>query len=187
LDVAILLCPAPQSTDWELPLWDPEHSLLIGWVVERESFEGGAPWAVRHLLSRALCRICAVTFLAHDGALVGHSQHKLVTTREPKVAPGMFDDLAYPWTQHGQAAFLSTDETPLITAKLLTEVVGQRKVEAAERAGFKGVLLPGVDGAVAGIWMFEPGGLDAFVTALQESGAEIHIVTEEQFRNALSY
>ena len=184
---AILLCPGPQSPDWELPLRDPT-CLLLGWVVEQESLAGGVPWPVRKLLTQALCRIATVTYPAHDGAFVPKSKHKIVTTREPSVATSLFDDAAYPWTQHGQAAFLSDDAVPPVSSRLLTEVVAQHKVEAAERAGFIGLMLPGVDGVVAGLWMF--GGADSFVKAIEKccatAEAELHVLSENQFRQALS-
>jgi hypothetical protein len=98
----------------------------------------------------------------------------------------LFDDHAYPWTQHGQAAFLSDDHVRQVSSRLLADVVGQQKVEAAERAGFKGVMLPGVDGAVAGLWMF--GGTEDFRKAMEEccanAGAELHTLTEDEFRSA---
>jgi hypothetical protein len=125
-----------------------------------------------------------VSYLAHDGEPVPRSKHRIVTTREPSVATALFDDQAYPRTQHGQAAFLS-DEAPAITAKLLTEVVGQRNPQAAERAGFKGVLLPGVDGAVAGLWMFDADELDVFIETLRAS-AEVYLLSEDDFRLALT-
>ena len=184
------MCPAPQSKDWELPLRDPAKCLLLGWIVQPESFDGGTPSPVRDLVSQALCRIATVTFLAHDGEAVLRSKHRIVSTREPAVLTALFDDPAYPWTQHGQAAFLSDETGPPMSDRLLTEVVGQRKVEAAERAGFMGVILPGVDGAVAGVWMFEPDSLEHFTKALEEccttAGAEFHVVNEDQFRQALT-
>jgi hypothetical protein len=181
MELAILICKSPQSSDWELPLRD---CLLIGWIVRPESFEGGAPWPVRHLLSQALCKTATVSYLAHDGEPVPRSKHKIVTTTEPTVAAALFDDPAYPWTQRGQAAFLS-DEAPAISAKLLTEVVGQRNPLAAERAGFKGVLLPGVDGAVAGLWIFDAAELDVFIETLRAS-AEVYLLSEDDFRVALT-
>jgi hypothetical protein len=187
---AILICPAPKSSDWELPLRDPAACLLLGWVVEQDSFDGGVPWPVRKLLSQALCRIATVTYLAQAGVVVPHTKHKIAITREVSVMTAMFDDQAYPWTQHGQAAFLSEELVPPVSSRVLTEVVGQRKVEAAERAGFIGVMLPGVDGAVAGLWMFEAGGVERMVKVIEEccasSGAELHVLTEDQFRLGLA-
>ncbi len=190
MNFAILISPSPSSPDWELPLRDPSACLLLGWVVEQASFDGGVPWPVRKLLSQALCRIATVTYLAHDGAMVPHTKHKIVSTREASVLTAMFDDPAYPWTQHGQAAFLSQNEVPPLSSRLLTEVVGQRKVEAAARVGFFGVMLPGVDGAVAGLWMFEPGGVERMVKVIEDccasGGAELHLLDEDQFRLALA-
>jgi hypothetical protein len=52
------------------------------------------------------------------------------------------------------------------------------------------VLLPGVDGAVAGLWMFHPDGIGSFLTQLEEcctmAGAELHLLNEDEFRLALS-
>lgn len=183
VNIALLMCRDPHSSDWELP-FDSTDGVLLGWVVEPESFDGGAPPAVANLLSQLVCRMGIVTYLSHDGVAVPKSKHKVVTTREPSVAAALFDDPAYPWTQYGQAAFLSDDATLQVTSRVLNEVVGQRKASAAERAGFKGVLLPGVDGVVAGLWMFQAGGLDSFVAALEEC-SELHVLDEEQFRDAL--
>jgi len=186
VDLAILMCPAPQSPDWELPLRDPAACILLGWVIQPEGFDAGAPLPVRSLLSQVLCRIATVSYLAHDGMPVPKCPHKIVTTREPALVTALFVDPAYPWNQHGQAAFLSDDRVPQVSSRLLTDVVGQQKVEAAERAGFKGVMLPGVDGAVAGLWMFS--GTETFTQAMEECcanvGAELHLLTEDEFRSA---
>jgi hypothetical protein len=124
---AILLCPGPQSPDWELPLRDPT-CLLLGWVVEQETLAGGVPWPVRKLLTQALCRIATVTYPAHDGAFVPKSKHKIVTTREPSVATSLFDDAGIPMDAARTSRLPGSDDAA--PASVIASSDGSRRATA---------------------------------------------------------
>jgi hypothetical protein len=102
----------------------------------------------------------------------------LVSTRDRRVAAGLFDDPGYPWCLQGQVALLSAPDSPppLVDRETLFAVFADGWEQNAQRlrgAGIFGLLRPGVDGDVAGVFtladdagqaLVDASGLDAWTS-----------------------
>jgi hypothetical protein len=187
--VELFVTENPPSAIWKLP--PPSEAgeyLLIGWRVYPEPVDGGVPPMVAEVLAGALCNCATVSFLSDD---FQRPRFTLFSTLDPRVAIALFDDAAYPWTQHGQLALLSGKDTPPpdLTAKQIRALTEHRNPDAAKQAGFTGMLLPGVDGDVAGLWIFDPAAKRQFMKALlrgcEAAGYPLSTTTEDEFRESL--
>jgi hypothetical protein len=186
----LFLTENPESTDWELPSpRDTRDYSLIGWHVHPEPVDSGVPPAVAGLLARAICDFATISFLSDASSSQPFS---LVSTTDPQVARRLFDEANYSWAQHGQVALLSARnaEPPGLTAQQLRELNEQRNLDVAKQVGFIGILLPGVDGDVAGLWVFDPSTkqrlIDAMRTQCEATVYHFEVLTEKEFREKLT-
>ena len=81
----------------------------------------------------------------------------LMSTRRPGTAVRLFDDPAFPWWQQGQLVLLSRSDAPPpdIDEDTLLALFGEdwtKHAASLAPLGIEGVLRPGVDGDVAGLW-----------------------------------
>jgi hypothetical protein len=187
--VEVFITENLRSTDWGLrPPLDFGVFSLIGWRVRPEPVDGGAPPLVAALLCRAICDFATVSFLSGDRSAPPFS---LASTTDPAIASRLFDEANYPWTQHGQIALLSPHNAgpPVLARRQIRELHEQRNPGVAKRAGFTGVLLPGVDGDVAGLWVFDPVAKRRLMDALRNqcvaAGCRLEVLPEEMFRKKL--
>jgi hypothetical protein len=80
-----------------------------------------------------------------------------IATDPDQVRDIVFEESYFHWSEQGQVAFLAHREVTPALAETALEITTQpaRFVEVAAGGAF-GVFLPGVDGAVAGLYVFDP-------------------------------
>ena len=143
---------------------------------------------VAEVLAGALCDCATVSFLSGDSR---RPRFTMVSTTDPSVAIALFDDATYSWTQQGQLAMLSGEDTPApdLTAEQIRALIESLSPGIAQQAGFTGMLLPGVDGDVAGLWIFDPVAKRQLMKALlrwcEAAGYRLTNTTEDEFRESL--
>jgi hypothetical protein len=188
--VEVFITENPRSTDWGLhsPLDSGDFS-LIGWRTHPEPVDGGVPPPVAAVLCRAICDSATISFLSGDQSAPPFS---LASTTDPAIASRLFDEANYSWTHRGQIALLSPHNArpPALATRQIRELHEQRNPGVAQRAGFMGVLLPGVDGDVAGLWVFDPVAkrrlMDALRAQCVAAACLLEVLPEEAFRKKLS-
>lgn len=203
--VRLILWPGFSGAEWQLPLGPAEvQRCLVGWKVAPAAVDAGPPPAVALLLAAVLCRTGPVTFASAlappVGAALLHRKWRLgrhfewKTTHDANAvqdaADGIFDAGFFSWTKQAQVVVLSAPgPAPSLDERHL-EVLGDPAAFAdLPRAGAVGVLLPGVDGDVAGLYFFTPAAAQAFreelARTIQQAGAEILVATGDEFRHLL--
>jgi hypothetical protein len=114
---------------------------------------------------------------------------------EPDVACRMFYDGGFSWQMQGQAGLLLPFEapTPNLDRKSLRLLIADGRVDAPARIGLNdtlGLLRPGVDGAVAGLWSFDRALTRALLARLESEavqiGFEFRLVSETTFADLLA-
>jgi hypothetical protein len=86
---------------------------------------------------------------------------------------------------------LSGEDTPApdLTAEQIRALIESLSPGIAQQAGFTGMLLPGVDGDVAGLWIFDPVAKRQLMKALlrwcEAAGYRLTNTTEDEFRESL--
>ena len=114
----------------------------------------------------------------------------LISTRQPASAMRLFDDPGFPWSLQGQLALLSRPDAPPppIDERTLLALFGDDR--ASHTAGLEGILRPGVDGDVAGLWSlaesFEQTTLAALERETRAAGFDWAMVTEDVFAGRAS-
>jgi hypothetical protein len=187
--VEFFIAENPRSSDWKLDL--PAVCgvcSLLGWRVRPEPVDSGVPPPVAAMLCRVLCDSATVSFISGDSSAPPFS---LVSTNTPAIASGLFEEAKYPWTQQGQMVLLSArGASPPNLSPREVRAVMERDPEIAQQAGFMGALLPGVDGDVAGLWVFDAAAkqslIDAMRTQCAAAGWHFEVLAEDEFREKLS-
>jgi hypothetical protein len=147
---ALLWCATPSSAVWQLgslPAWTG-HVDLLGWIEARRRVDAGVPPDVASVLARALTDVARVAVVT-DAPLV------LRWAGPPSIVEAAFDDAHLPWWLQGQIFVLAAlDEEPpeLDPAQVLTWRDDAWTRLAAAHTRVRGLVRPGVDGDVAGIW-----------------------------------
>ena len=123
--------------------------------------------------------------------LRGRPSHMaLISTRQPETASHLFDDAGFPWWMQGQVVLLSgpdTLPTDLDEEALLALFSEDWTKHAAPLAagGVDGIMRPGVDGDVAGLFSqsdkFEQRVLDALERETRVAGFDWAVLPEEAF------
>ncbi|WP_439890083.1 hypothetical protein ACS7SF_12505 [Ralstonia sp. 25C] len=196
------------------------HLLLIGWCLPRLSAGDGVPPSlVTNALARALVSVATVSFLASTVVTGAHDkQHALGTggiaeyirsrwmhapthatllsTSDAQSAAQLFDDDGYPWHLQGQVALLSAADADIASLNrkavlALIEPDWMTSAAALASRGIRGVLRPGVDGAVVGILCLNNTFEQALVAALQResqsAGLDWTLLSEDAFAQALRH
>jgi hypothetical protein len=150
----VLLWPAFTGDEWQLPTDVPgTDRLLIGWRWVPEPVDAGPPPPVATLLATALTRQGTVTF-----ASATRSSRDIVwvtTASADEAARGIFDAGVFNWNLRGQVAILAAPGAVLNLNQRHLQLHDGLFTELRSM-GAPGVLLPGVDGAVAGLYVFNP-------------------------------
>lgn len=188
LDV-LLACRDQFDQRWELPipLAKSVQQALIGWSVSPAPVDAGLPEPVAHVLSNAVLKHFLVTFPTRQGR-----QISFVHSRDSGSIRSAFEDDYFDWTQKHQCLFLSPIEAPppQISQSDLMLVRRGESMDEISRVGVKGLVLPGVDGDVAGIYTFSPD-LQARLLgdigdACNEAGSHLQFVSEIELIDALA-
>jgi hypothetical protein len=174
----LILLPDFTGTEWQLPAGSaPGDRFLIGWNVSPDSADGESPAAVATLLSAVLCRLGTVTFasaMRKPGAWKsrwrqGRDFEWATATSVQDAAGRIFDADSFSWQRQGQVVVLSREGTaPVLTEKHLRLHDDPRSWADLAAAGASAVMLPGVDGQVAGLYCFLPGLRDELTRTLEE-------------------
>ncbi|HSS38068.1 MAG TPA: hypothetical protein VLT58_04805 [Polyangia bacterium] len=174
---------------------------LIGWKVDPPPVDGGVPVAVGNLLAAALCRQATLSFPAAVKAMGRHGPFDgswrvgrdfvWTSTRDPRrAAAGVFEGEPFSWTLQGQVVVLSPPESsPELAESHLHVGTAPGMIEDLQRLGATGLLLPGVDGDVAGLYAFAARDMKALeeelASATREAGGEFVWVDEAAFSQSL--
>ncbi|HXJ19458.1 MAG TPA: hypothetical protein VMT03_04425 [Polyangia bacterium] len=177
----LCLCPEFVGPEWQLPLLPGAERTLIGWAVDPEPVDAGVPPVVADILSTALCRHATLNYPT------GLTPLRWKSTRDPREATaGVFEGDVFSWDLQGQVVVLSSPGTsPRLNQSHLEVGTDPALIDQLERLGAIGLLLPGVDGDVAGLYTFAP--LDmralegALATAVRNAGGELISVDEADF------
>jgi hypothetical protein len=120
----------------------------------------------------------------------GAGRVTLVSTRDPNVVQKAFDDPAYPWWLQGQVFLLSAPDArpPEIERRKFLRLIEDDWTTAAQalpRLGVIGVLRPGVDGDIAGLFAPTERLIEARLAALAREARAASfawsVVTEDAF------
>jgi len=165
----VFFCPGFSGIQWQLPIDAPfGDRLLIGWRTQAPAVEGGVPRSVAQLLAGALCRQGTVTFakglrppvgagLVPRRWRLGRNFVWYSTRNVEEAAAGIFDDDMFSWSRQGQIVVVSADdEVPALEERHLALSSDSRLAGMLRDNGGRALLLPGVDGDVAGLYTPDP-------------------------------
>lgn len=145
----------------------------------------------------------AVIFLRSDGlyqraqaAFKGEPAIvKLISTCEPMTVVRMFEDPGYPWRLQGQVAVLSPrdSQVPDIDRNAVLSLISEQWIEHCAQLrgrGIEGVIRPGVDGDILGVYSlndeFTRNLLEALEHAVRQAKFDWFCLPEEDFTNMLA-
>lgn len=193
--------------------------LLLSWCPGWDDHDKGVPRDVATIIAKTLTANAKIGFLSSEPgkpagpttqysdvafnpierihAKIKHEpvQVKLITTVDPNVACQIFYDGSFSWQMQGQIAFLlpTASNPPLLDRKGLGMLMESGWKQALARLGLQhllGVMRPGVDGDVAGIWSFDKAFTHALLAGLENEarreGYEFQLVSEETFMTLLA-
>jgi hypothetical protein len=191
------------GAEWELPVDVPGERILIGWKMASAQVDLGPPDAVARLLVKVLCRSADLTFAAALRPPIGASlmprtwrlnRHFSWTTtsRADEAVDGIFHGEPFTWSQRGQVVVLSPPGVAIpLTEKHLHVASDVTVFEELARDGALGVLLPGVDGQVAGLYVFAASVgqtvRDRMEEATRSAEAQFVLATGDDIRDLLSH
>lgn len=214
---SLLVTEGPVEPIWELD-WQSlgaEYMALLGWTMREPSRDAGLSPCIASLLARACCRVATVSFLSSAVPADAGSRWRAVTagavcrlsssgfwhrrefpflaTRDEQVAVRVFEDSHFQWTLCAQVILLSRPSESL-PALEWARIHGlfERPVSTTwsglRNMGVTALMLPGVDGDVAGLYCTESFGpelLDGFQAACASSGVSFERVGEGELRERL--
>jgi hypothetical protein len=199
--VRLCICPGFTRPEWQLPLPPDAERRLIGWKVAPPPVDGGVPPAVADLLAAALCSRATLTFPAavraagrhgpFDGSWRLGRDFVWTSTRDPRrAAAGVFEGDPFSWTLQGQVVVLSPPgSSPELTEGHLQVGAAPPVLDDLQRLGATGLLLPGVDGDVAGLYTFADRDMqaleEALASAARKLGGDFLSVDETAFAQSL--
>ncbi|MEO6599771.1 MAG: hypothetical protein ABIQ16_07860 [Polyangiaceae bacterium] len=195
----LLLCPGFIGEEWRLPVRQAAGTrLLVAWSTTEQRIDAGVPDFAAEAMTNAWFRSAAVTYpiavrpptgapmLPRKWQLGRHFEW--ATARSAMQArTQIFDADYFSWAQEGQVVILSPLGAPLRATQAHLEVANDPTVfEQLASAGALGVVLPGVDGQVAGLYSFtaafERSVCLALEAAAAEQGAVATTVTEHDIQ-----
>jgi hypothetical protein len=193
---------------------------LVGWRTPESAIDSGVPTSVADLFARTLTTVSNVSFPSSDRSAIPESpqlrstpvpasvfartmakfkaepgQVDLISTTDPNLAGKLFDDAGFPWHLQGQVALLFPLDAkpPQLTRKELMSVLDRGWRELQDRVKFPhllGLMRPGVDGDVAGIWSFDKAFTKALLHQLEmeahRMGFECQLVSENLFAESIA-
>lgn len=183
---SLLVCLEAMDSRWELPAVPPKaESCVIGWRTRPMPRDAGVPeWAVA-ILAHALAKNAMVTFAVKAG-----DRTRFVHASTADEVRQAFDTEYFDWTQRGQVIFLSAPESPpKLSESHLRAAESTAGLQTLSHSGVIGVLLPGVDGDVAGLYTFSSGLQKSLIASLKTAcldlGTEYRVVTADEFGEAV--
>ena len=186
---ALFACRGQLDQRWELPapLSKSVEQVIIGWSVSPTPVDAGLPEPVANVLSNALVRHFLVTYPTNKGRRIS-----FVHAREREGVRSAFDDAYFDWSQKQQCLFLSPTQAPPpeLSENDLIRVLQSKTLYELTDLGVNGLVLPGVDGDVAGIYTFtqdlQHQLLGDIGAACDEAGSRLQFVSEVEFIEALA-
>jgi hypothetical protein len=185
---AILVC-YKFGSQWELPIETTARvsNCLVAWRTSPLPIDAGVPHEVARLLASTLVTHVRVSFPVH----ASQQGISFVHTRQVEELQLAFNATYFDWSQRGQILFLSSTEAPpTLSQKHLHLATNSQSFQQLADIGIIGLVLPGVDGNVAGIYTFVDHWLDALLTELKAACVQINTrfqeVTEAELAVALA-
>lgn len=193
--------------------------MLVGWSAPLDDRDDGVSHKVAAVIARSLTAVSRVSFPISEPLEVAgidtessdivsstverlHARLKhepvhmrLLTTGDPDVASRIFFDPGFPWQLQGQVALLHPPGSapPRLDRKSLGILMGRDWRQEIARPDLRhvlGLMRPGVDGAVAGIWSFDKKVTQVLLARLEneahQSGFEFCTVGEDAFTGMLA-
>ena len=129
---------------------------MIGWRVEPTPVDGGAPENVARIIAAGLVRHVRVTFAEGIRRPLGSFSWSILHTTDADQATQLFDSAYFSWATRSQLAFLSSPSAPPpeISKTHYRHALEREQFRSLAACGVTGILAPGVDGDVAGLYTF---------------------------------
>ena len=194
----LVLWPQFTGAEWQLPTEIAvADRLLVGWRFMPDPVDAGPPPTVAALLVGALQKHATLTFASAlrptGGSLLARRWkpgRNFVWTTSASVdeaAQGIFNAGFFPWNLQGQVAILGGPGLPPALDERYLQLLSEPGLFGeVKSAGALGVLLPGVDGAVAGLYFFNvavAGSVRSELdNAVRAAGGRCVVATGEDFR-----
>jgi hypothetical protein len=202
----LILWPQFSGPEWQLPVSGiPGERLLVGWKVVPEMVDAGPPLAAAKVLATVLFRHARLTFpsairapvaaglLPRKWRLNRHFQWSTAASAKDACQSIFYAD-SFSWSLQSQVVILSQAVAPLPNPLPLDERHLHLRSEPGlfgelAEAGALGVMLPGVDGDVAGLYFFTSDLArvvrDDLDSEARKTGARCAVATDETFRRFL--
>ena len=152
----IFFCAEFKDPKWSLPLDTPPEIRrgILGWQVEPAPVEGGVPENVARIIAAGLVRHVRVTFAEGIPRPFGSFSWSILHTADADQARQLFDAAYFSWATRSQLAFLSSLSTPPpeISKAHYRHALDREQFRTLATCGVTGILAPGVDGDVAGLY-----------------------------------
>jgi hypothetical protein len=180
--VCLRLCSGFTRREWSLPVPTALTRLLIGWRTVPSPVDAGVPAVVAEVLTTALCRHAMLTFPTERGRDVTWK-----STGDPReAAAGIFEGGHFSWDLQGQVVVLSRPGLAPVLNEAHLEVSARPPLfDDLKALGAVGLLLPGVDGDVAGLYTFAPADMHDIIGTLsvlaRQAGGDCVSLSEAQF------
>jgi hypothetical protein len=179
----LVVWPEFTGSEWQLPEAPVlDGRLLVGWNMSRPPVDGGVPPDVGAVIANALCHEGRVTVPAARrvrgplrGSSMRHGRDFDWLDLEPSEAAScIFDAVGFSWELQSQVVFVSRrDVVPVLNESYLRLHDEPRWFSELGAAGVLGVLLPGVDGQVAGFYAVAQDVLGSFSRRLEREAAAL--------------
>jgi hypothetical protein len=193
--------------------------ILVGWSAPWDGRDDGLSHEVAAVIARSLTTVSRVSFpisetfevtgLNTETSGIGSStaerlharlKHEpvhicLLTADNSDVASRIFFDPGFPWQLQGQIALLLPPGSapPQLDRKTLRKLMGSDWRQAIARPDLRhllGLMRPGIDGAVAGIWSFDKKVTQTLLARLEseahQMGFEFCTAAEDAFTAMLA-
>ena len=196
----LILWPQFTGSEWQVPFEvDVADRILVAWRCLPDPVDAGPPPSVKALLVGALQKHAMLTF---PSALLSGGRAPLTKRWKAggflwrtgadvdDAAEGIFDADFFPWAMQGQVTILgSPGSPPKLDERYLDLASEPFLFESLKSTGAVGVLLPGVDGAVAALYFFDTALAGAVRNeldrAVRAAGGRCIIATGEDFSRQL--
>jgi hypothetical protein len=197
---ALLVCEDVREAHWELPISAAAVSLtLLGWVVRPDPVDAGVPAPVANLLADLLVRFATVSYFSGEldagvlGRLLSRGAPACVChSRDAQTIAELFRDDYFHWSQKAQAAFLSPPDSapPHLRIQDLEDALAGRNYASFRSRDIVALIIPGVDGDVAGFYALQADLWPRIRTELQQAvtakKVEWRLLDERAFARALA-
>ena len=184
----LVACFDYRDSVWELPVAVPQVSrCLLAWRTTPVPLDAGMPLSVASLFASALASHALVSFAT---GVRGHVS--FVHASRPEDVLQAFAEPYFNWSRRAQVIFLSAAESepPALSERHLRLAYESEAFDVLSSIGVTGLLLPGVDGDVAGLYAFSRNLGDrltsGFKKACADVGADWRSVSESELRELLA-